>query len=166
MGHNRRLALVRITVLLAVLTAACGEADTPRRSQSSPTSSETGSHGPGATTDVDTTGTSPTLAPPPTFAPGESGVTGVVGRNPCPTGDQRACDARPEPLVATVVVKARQSDNEVTRAVSAANGRYAIRLAAGDYRLEADPAASDLSCASLDIVVPKASYLETNIECH
>lgn len=157
--------LILFAGVLLVAAAACGDGESSARSRSSQTSSGTGSNGPGSTTDVDTTGSSHTLAPRPSFAPGESGVTGIVGRNPCPTGDLRACDAQLEPLAATVIVTDPQTDTEIARAQSPPNGRYAIRLSAGNYRLEADPDATDLSCDPLDVIVPDADYFEANIEC-
>jgi hypothetical protein len=114
---------------------------------------------------VDPTGPDATFAPPPSLAPGETGVAGVVSHNPCPTGDLRGCDARPEPLAATVIVTDRDSGSEVARARSAANGRYAIRIGAGDYRVVARPTASDRSCASVDVAVAKGHYVEADIDC-
>jgi hypothetical protein len=163
---TRLRALLIVTVASLVMGAtACGDSDNAARPGSSPTTAPSGTQGPGSTTDVGGSGPGPTPAPPPSFAPGETGVTGVVGHNPCPTGDLRGCDARPEPLAATVIFTDRVSGSEVARARSAANGRYAIRIGAGDYRVVARPVASGLSCAEIDVAVATGHYVEADIDC-
>jgi hypothetical protein len=161
--RSRSVRLVLMAGLLILGAGACGsDAERPGSLQ---TTTATGSNGPGSTTGAGTTGSSPTFAPRPSFAPGESGVTGIVGQNPCPPGDLRGCDARPEPVAATVIVTDRDSHAEVARAKSATTGRYAIRVAAGAYRLDARTDTIGLSCTPVDIVVSPGSYADANIEC-
>jgi hypothetical protein len=104
----------------------------------------------------------PLLAPAP---PGDSGVKGMVTLGPISPVEQVGGPPNERPYVATIDVLAKGTTTVVASAHSAADGRFTVRLAPGDYTLvPRSPGPAGMPhAAPIDVRVAPHSFIAVTI---
>jgi len=106
----------------------------------------------------------PTPLPSPTAPPSGSGVEGVVQAGPtCPVERENSpCPPRP---VATDVVVSDRAGRTVARTRSGDDGRFRVRVGAGQYVLKANTGGGYPRCDPTDVTVYPDRYTQATVTC-